>query len=135
MSSFWLNRLGNNRPPAPAPPLTAHTRPWWDTTPPPAPPPAPGHQAPHPMTPPAQPQEYRPHQAQSARVAENCPGCFSGNYMPTGPSTKKCFDCGYPVVQSTTGIGVSSSGGENVQPARQISTANNFNPGTIVGRV
>lgn len=69
--------------------------------------------------------------------------CWSGNYMPVMGATvefSKCFDCGYPVVQSTSGIGVPNTPGQTTQPSRQISgpgggLSNNFNPGTIIGKV
>jgi len=85
--------------------------------------------------------QYDQHTDQS--ISPRCPECNSANYAETGKtysdsgraiSVTRCFDCGYPVVQTTSGLhGVKSEG--PVQPARQVSTKNNFNPGQIVGRI
>ena len=75
--------------------------------------------------------------AQSARDAERCPGCMSGNYMaPVGTQRKRCYDCGYPIVQSGTGAGGtgSSSSGPTIA-AKQPNQGGGFNPTTIVGRL
>jgi hypothetical protein len=75
--------------------------------------------------------------AQSSRMHDKCPGCYSGNYFaPTGTQLKRCYDCGYPIVQSGTGAGMpgGSAGGPST-PSRQVSTANNFNPTVIVDRI
>lgn len=75
--------------------------------------------------------------AQSSRMHDKCPGCYSGNYFaPMGTQMKRCYDCGYPIVQSGTGAGM--PGGASAGPttaAKQISTANNFNPTVIVDRI
>lgn len=68
-----------------------------------------------------------------------CPSCGSGNYMKLSPSPNspyRCFDCGYPLQQSTSGLGgaVGNNAGP-VQPAQQVSTANNYNPNVIQGRI
>lgn len=74
--------------------------------------------------------------AQSARVDDKCPGCYSGNYFaPTGTQLKRCYDCGYPIQQSGSGGGLPSSSSGPTTPAKQISTANNFNPSVIVDRI
>jgi hypothetical protein len=73
-----------------------------------------------------------------------CPECRSGNFMQVGTQANRsgtfavmrCFSCGYPKTQSGSGVGI--SGGSNsgpAKPARQVSTANNFNPGTIIGTI
>lgn len=73
--------------------------------------------------------------AQTSRMTDRCPGCNSGNYFaPTGTQLKRCYDCGYPIVQSGTGTGMPSGHGEST-PSRQTSTGNNFNPTTIVDRI
>jgi len=86
--------------------------------------------------------EYDPQQdqlvskAMSARDASTCPGCGSGNYMaPTGTSLKRCYDCGYPIVQAGSGAGMpsGSSGGPTIA-AKQPYTSG-FNPNVIVDRI
>lgn len=76
--------------------------------------------------------------AQSSRNSERCPECMSGNYMaPTGTQRKRCYDCGYPIQQSGSGIiatGGSSSGGA-ATPAKQPAMGNGFQPTTIVDRI
>lgn len=76
-------------------------------------------------------------QPQSAIGAEFCPGCRSGNYMaPMGTQRKRCYDCGYPLVQSGTGAsGTGSSSSGPARPARQVGQDGGFNPQTIVGRL
>jgi len=74
----------------------------------------------------------------SATNASRCPNCASGNYGQTSPEAKaRCYDCGYPLQQSGSGTpGVRTSpGGGAVQATRQISTANNYNPGQIIDRI
>jgi hypothetical protein len=88
------------------------------------------------------PVSYDPNQdalvvkAQSSRQVEKCPGCFSGNYMaPQGTNLKRCYDCGYPLLQSGSGGGLPSDSSAPATPSKQISTGNNFNPQQIVGRI
>jgi hypothetical protein len=66
-----------------------------------------------------------------------CPNCSSGNYGKMTPETApRCYDCGYPIQQSGSGMpGVRLPSNGATQAAKQISTANNFNPGTIVDRI
>lgn len=74
--------------------------------------------------------------ARSARETDRCPECLSGNYFSmTGTSYRRCYDCGYPIVQSGSGPtmpGGSSSGPS--QPARQIE-GGGYNPSQVVGRI
>lgn len=73
--------------------------------------------------------------AQSARQVDRCPGCNSGNYMaPQGTNLKRCYDCGYPLVQSGTGTGIPTDGAPAV-PAKQPAVGSGFNPQTIVERL
>jgi len=85
--------------------------------------------------------DYDPNQdqlvtrAQSARETERCPACMSGNYMaPTGTQRKRCYDCGYPLVQAGTGVGTTGSDGPSM-PAKQPSQGAGFNPNIIVDRI
>lgn len=110
----------------------ASARPWWDQTTAPI---APGPQQPaQGAAPPgsyeefqaAQYQQYLAQQQQqqllvqrslqkapSSQQSERCPNCDSGDYAATAKaftrngevSTKRCFDCGYPVLQRTSGMG------------------------------
>ena len=66
--------------------------------------------------------------AQSSRDAERCPGCMSGNYMaPVGTQRKRCYDCGYPIVQAGSGVGGTGQGGSPIA-AKQPSQGGGFNP-------
>ena len=122
-SNWWAGKIGTpvstNQP---TPPYT---------------PPAPAPYNPIPQ-PPAPQQTTRTPEASSA--ASRCPGCGSGNYgrSQMAPEAKaRCYDCGYPVVQSGSGVGtgIQQPGGGPATPARQISTANNWNPQGIIGHI
>lgn len=74
--------------------------------------------------------------AQSARESEMCPGCMSGNYFaPLGTQRKRCYDCGYPIVQQGSGLASSGTGNGPVQAAKQVGQEGGFNPTTIVDRI
>jgi hypothetical protein len=108
-----------------------------------------------PQTTPLQPMRYVPQQqspnipvqydpeadqlvtkAQSARQSELCPGCMSGNYFaPLGTQRKRCYDCGYPIMQQGSGLAGSGTGNGPVQAAKQVGQTDGFNPGTIVDRI
>lgn len=73
--------------------------------------------------------------AQSAKQTSHCPGCASGNYLaPEGSGRARCFDCGYPVIQSTSGGGgLPSEKGVAATPSRQTALGgaggvSNFQP-------
>lgn len=118
---------------------------WWNnklgTTPQPA------SNYPSQVTPQQVPQQQVPQQApqqggrlpMSATSYDRCPNCASGNYgkMPGVPEAKsRCYDCGYPIVQSGTGMpGMHIPSNGNTVAATQINTANNFNPNTIIDRI
>lgn len=118
-SNWWANKLGTPQAnPVPTPPYTPPVAPPYN--------PVPQQPTTPPVTPPA------------SATAARCPGCGSGNYGSVTPESKaRCYDCGYPVVQSGSGVGtgVSQPGGGPATPARQISTANNFNPQGIIGHI
>lgn len=70
----------------------------------------------------------------------DCPSCGSDNYhRPKGMPNAilQCYNCGYnPRFGEQSGTaGIPDSNTGPAQPARQLSTANNFNPQTIVGKV
>jgi hypothetical protein len=84
---------------------------------------------------PVQQQEER-RMPPSAVQDTRCPGCGGSNYGGTAETRPRCYDCGYPITQSGSGVrGVSQPTGGPVQPAKQVSTANNFNPQGIIGRI
>lgn len=127
-ASWWAGKIGGGQPARPS-------------TPPTAPPPARFPVAvPH-----AQVQsvpiaydsatDQTVTKAQSQAIHDYCPECRSGNYFRANrEGAPRCFDCGYPLIQA--GSGLSSIKGEGpVRASRQVSTANNFNPQTIVGRI
>lgn len=73
-----------------------------------------------------------PAKAMSARSTALCPHCASGNFMaPPGGGPSRCFDCGYPVVQSTSGL--MGDPGAASTPAEQVATAP-YNP-TVEGHI
>ena len=118
-SNWWANKLG-----APAP---------QQSTPQPqyvAPQPAQYVQPQQPTYPPSQ-------QAQPA--PPRCPGCGSGNYASLEGAKARCYDCGYPIQQSGSGLGtgIIGQGGQSggpATPATQVPTGG-FNPTTIIGHL
>jgi len=125
---------------------------WWATklTGAPAQPQAP--QAPTPQYAAPQPAQYAapqqpqyPPQQQMVPQAPRCPGCGSGNYGSLTDAARgmqamaRCYDCGYPVQQSGSGLGKGivgqggSSGGAAI-PAKQVASGG-FNPQTIIGHI
>jgi len=74
--------------------------------------------------------------AQSAKLAERCPGCNSGNYMssPSG-GRSRCYDCGYPIIQQGSGLSGTSTGSGTVTASKQVGQSGGFNPTVIVDRI
>jgi hypothetical protein len=128
-SNWWANKLGNNNPgPRPStPPVSAPPRQQVTVT----------SQQAHGM-----PVEYDAERdaltskAQSARQTDQCPECMSGNFFAApGSQYRRCYDCGYPVMQSGSGPTMpSSSTGGAATPAKQVQGAG-YNPQNIVGRI
>ena len=89
----------------------------------------PMYQQPQPVQPPA----YLP---ESATSAARCPACRSGNYAGATPEARpRCYDCGYPITQTGTGLpGISTPSSGPTQAAKQIATGG-WNPTTIVDRI
>lgn len=115
-SSWWANKLGTQQPAQPVPPLQPSQ--------------------------PMQPNFTQPVQNSTPPVAytpiDRCPGCGSGNYGGATPeSRKRCYDCGYPIQQSGSGMsGVRGPKAEGpVQAAKQVHSGNNFNPQGIIGKI
>lgn len=125
-NNWWAKKLGNPAPLSSTPPASL----------------PPGNVY-RPPAPPSNPRvEYDAQRdqlvtrAQSANMSELCPGCRSGNYMaPMGTQLKRCYDCGYPLVQSGTGAGSTSSSSGPTKAAKQVGQNGGFNPQTIVGRI
>ena len=126
-SNWWANKLGTASPQRAIPPATS--------------PPVRPSVSVSPSTANRLPVEYDPEsdvvttKAQHLRKSSFCPECGSGNYMIMNGNYSRCYDCGYPVVQSGSGMPTSSSNGAPARAARQVSTSNNFNPQQIVGRI
>jgi ribosomal protein S27E len=114
-SNWWANKMGTSAPVPPTPPVSVPQTPVYNPVP-------------------QQPQEP-PRLPQSAVAASRCPGCGSGNYGSSDPNTKaRCYDCGYPIQQSGSGLGTGITGNQAsgpAQPARQISKSNNWNPQNV----
>lgn len=66
------------------------------------------------------------------RAQDICPGCGGNNYFSMGQAKPRCYDCGYPVEQQSSGLTGSEAG--PAKPARQVSTTG-YQPGNIIGRV
>jgi predicted RNA-binding Zn-ribbon protein involved in translation (DUF1610 family) len=84
--------------------------------------------------------QYRTSKTTFDRNSDQCPECGSGNYMkpadPRSSSGYRCYDCGYPVMQTTSNMPSMPTGESGpVRASRQVSTSSNYNPQTIVGRV
>lgn len=120
-NDWWANKLGNAAPRPASPPV--------------------GPAAPVPYRAPAQapnvPIQYDTNadqvvtKAQSSKVSDTCPGCYSGNYFaPMGTQRKRCYDCGYPIVQQTSGMGSGSNTG-NATPTKQVGQSGGFNISVI----
>jgi hypothetical protein len=124
-ADWYAKKLGSQKPPSPAP----------QTSPNPMLPYRQAQQAPNVPVAYDQKNDQVVVKAQSALNPENCPGCFSGNYFaPLGTQRKRCYDCGYPIVQAGTGVGGTGNGGTPIA-AKQVGQSGGFNPTTIVGRL
>jgi ribosomal protein S27AE len=74
--------------------------------------------------------------AMSSRTHDRCPQCMSGNYMaPPGGGRMRCYECGYPIVQSGSGAGMPSDASGPATPARQTDQGGGFQPNVIVDRI
>jgi hypothetical protein len=82
----------------------------------------------------------------SSKSGSICPECRGGYYMPVGktpPSQSgpgqeiyQCYECGYPIRQSGSGVGFRTPGETTgpAQPARQVPTGG-WNPTTFIGHI
>lgn len=120
-SSWWANKLGAQQPQQQVPQPQVPQQPAY--------------------VPPAQPQPVQqqsyPQTQMPYTPSPRCPGCGSGNYGGTAETRARCYDCGYPIQQSGSGMsGVRGPQAEGpTQAAKQVSTANNFNPQGIIGKI
>lgn len=145
MSDFWTKKLQANTPPAAPPRQTVPSQPWW--MPASVPRQEPVEQLIEPQ--PYEDGEISPERAAKlSRLAPSsqqtgmCPACNSGNYITisntqvAGKGTSRCYDCGYPIIQSSSGDTLPSTGGEGkpARAAKQLAPAG-YHPDMIVGRV
>ncbi|MEV7902198.1 hypothetical protein [Streptomyces anulatus] len=136
--SFWLNKLresGGAAPPPAAPSqggLTPAGAPWWSH---------PTYARPQQ---PAQPQQapetlqraYQTEKAQSAKQPDICPSCASDHYWRPTPNTcATCFDCGWPVQNSTQGVAISNDSSAPRRESLHQARGAGYQPNTIVGRL
>jgi hypothetical protein len=118
-NSWWADKLGTT----PAAPAQRPVAPVYQQ-------PVPTYQPP--AAPPVQ------QRLPASATAPRCPNCSSGNYVGTMETKSRCYDCGYPVQQSgsgTPGVRLPTAPGGTVQQAKQLNTANNFNPNVIIDKI
>lgn len=137
MADFW-SRLSSSAPES-TPQHTEQPPPagqaWWQVSVP---------QAPTPQEPsPGVAQEPDDAEAQSLdrtqwakQTPQSCPSCSSSNYLahPDQPTVRaRCYDCGYPVSQSGSGLRLRMEASGPVQEARQTaaSKTSDFNPQNV----
>lgn len=123
MTDFWSKRLGGTARPSGAPTAPAALPPQFRSVSAPSPAPEP-HAAP-----------AAPRKAASARQTDLCPGCGSGNYLAPPGGRARCYDCGYPIEQSTSGVASTTSQGGTATPAPQAAGySGGFQPSVIVNK-
>ena len=119
-NNWWATKLGQPQQPQPRQEM-----------------PLPASQVPMarmPQAAPNQPATYLP---------SSWPSCRSKNYMKVGSQVTangsvdawRCYDCGYPLTQTGTGLaGVNAPSAGPTQAAFQVPTGG-FNPTTIIGKL
>ncbi|MET7631729.1 hypothetical protein ABZS53_14935 [Streptomyces sp. NPDC005499] len=136
-SDFWLNKMreAQGAQPAARPTggLTPAGVPWW------------AHPTyTRPETPQATPQsspeqlqrEYQTERAQSARHSDLCPSCSGDHYWrPTPNSQATCFDCGWPIQNSTQGVAIANNSSAPSRVSLHEAKGSGYNPKTIVGHL
>jgi hypothetical protein len=122
-SNWWANKLGT--PQAPSQPNTPLA-------------PVPQQYTPQQPTYPTQPVPTQYPPSQQIHTTPRCPGCGSQNYLGADNTKPRCYDCGYPIQQSGSGVGKGIVGGPQAsgptQAARQVPSGG-FNPQTIIGHI
>ena len=127
-SNWWANKIGAQAAPRQAPTS-----------------PQPQYVAPQPAQYVPSPQPQYPPTQQSVPQAPRCPGCNSSNYGSFTDAARgmqgkaKCYDCGYPLQQSGSGLGTGiigqgGRGGGAATPAKQVASGG-YNPQTIIGHI
>lgn len=125
MNDFWARRLGTPPANTSSGAATLHPQlpnaPTWTS-------------APAPVVAQGNPK------APSSMSLKSCPECGSGNYTGSpGDSTKmqRCYDCGYNprFGQQAGAAGLPADKSTPAQAARQVSTTNNYQPGTVIGHI
>jgi hypothetical protein len=68
---------------------------------------------------------------------ETCPSCGSDHYFKRSEAQDfaTCFDCGYPLEQMGSGVGVMTDVRGPVHASHQVSTTDNYQPQVVIGRV
>ena len=143
MSGFWEKVLGSPQPNEPTLPPAPDSVPWWQRTvvdvPQPTTPAQPVQQpaaAPDPST----PEDSLARTQWAKQAAGNCPSCGGDNFHkhPDAPNARpRCYDCGYPISQSGSGVTLKGNNVGPVKAARQTeaSKTNSFNPHQIFDRL
>ena len=115
MSDWWSRKLSGQptqAPTRPAPPSTGYLPPVQPPTPQPA----------------------APTKTTYTDKQSTCPGCGSDNYFSMGrTAVTRCYDCGYPVEQGSSGLQGDSTG--PVKAARQVPSTGYQPQNIAAGRV
>ncbi len=115
-SDWWSKKLGSATPQVPAPQV----------------------QLAQPQSTFQQPVQSQYPPSQQIQMSPRCPGCGSSNYGGTAESRARCYDCGYPIQQSGSGVGAGIVSGKQAQgptqAAKQVQSGG-FNPQTIIGHI
>ena len=122
-SNWWADKLGTpQQPRQPQQPLA----------------PVPQQYVPQQPVYPPQPAPVQYPPSQQIQTTPRCPGCGSGNFSGAEGTRPRCYDCGYPIQQSGSGVGKGIVGTPTAsgptQPARQVQSGG-FNPQTIIGHI
>lgn len=136
MGNYWADRLAREAGPAQPPAAIPAAQTWWANdlytrdygrTPSPA-----TQQAPPGPQSPARPLPTARHQQAVGR----CPSCAGDNYFKvTAATVATCWDCGYPVQHSTSGMTNPNTAGEAVKAALGQSRGQGYRPDIIIGRI
>lgn len=117
-NSWWANKLSGQAP-----------QPRQDNMPPMPP-------SQQPMSPAPQSYPRQPNLPPSSSQTSSCPECRSTNYGSVEGAKPRCYECGYPIRQSGSGMGkgISVPMEGPTQAAVQIPTGG-WNPTTIIGKL
>ncbi|MFJ1700369.1 hypothetical protein ACIOHC_35860 [Streptomyces sp. NPDC088252] len=135
MADFWAQFMpSTQQQTAPTPPQPTGTLPWWQQTT--VPPPQPAQPVQPPQTAPEEGARAMELVQWAKQSQEACPNCNSSNYgtHPSAPKARaRCFDCGFPLSQSGSGVTLRGEDVGPVKAARQTteSKTNSFNAQNI----